>query len=133
MSRAVLIIDDDVNAQIIAETLLRLRGLEVQVTPDVTEAVAIIARDGIGVVLVDVNLPGVNGAEGVRRLRAAAGQLAAAPRIILTTDRLAPEIERFSQRSGADAVLRKPMLPGQFLATVERLMPASTQAAIQAG
>lgn len=132
MESAVLIIDDDVNAQIIAETLLRLRGFAVRVTPDAAEALDIIARDDIGVVVVDVNMPGMNGVEGVRRLRAAAGALAAPPRIILMTDRCAPEVERFSQRSGADAVLSKPMEPGRFIATVERLTPSSTHPATQA-
>ena len=133
MESTVLIIDDDVNAQIIIETLLRLRGLAVRVTPDAAEALDIIARDDIGVVVVDVNTPGMNGVVGLRRLRAAAGGPASAPRIILVTDRCAPEVERFSQRSGADAVLPKPMAPGRLIATVERLMPAARQPATQAG
>ena len=75
---AVLIVDDDVNAQIIAETLLRLRGLEVQVTTETADAVDRIARAGVGVVVVDLNMPGMNGFEGLRRLRAAAAALASA-------------------------------------------------------
>src|SRR5579862_4558256 len=105
MNRAVLIIDDDVNAQIIMETLLRLRGLAVRVAADAAVALEILERDDIGVVVVDVSVPGMNGIEGVRRLRAASAGRVDAPRIILMTDRHAPEVERFSQRSGADAVL----------------------------
>jgi len=67
MNRAVLIIDDDVNAQIIMETLLRLRGLAVRVAADAAVALEILERDDIGVVVVDVSVPGMNGIEGVRR------------------------------------------------------------------
>jgi DNA-binding response OmpR family regulator len=124
MESTVLIVDDDVNAQIIIETLLRLREFEVRVTADVEEAADIIARADVGVVVVDLNMPGMNGFEGVRRLRAASGAPATAPRVIVTTDRSAPEVDRFAQRIGADAVLRRPLEPGRLIATVERLMPA---------
>jgi DNA-binding response OmpR family regulator len=132
MGNAVLIVDDDVNAQIIAETLLRLRGFAVRVASETADAVDRIANTDVGVVLVDLNMPGMNGFEGLRRLRAAAGALATPPRIIVMTDRQAPEVDRFAQRIGADAVLRKPLAPGQLIATVERLMPAVSQPAPQA-
>ena len=132
MSSAVLVVDDDVNAQIIATTLLRLRGLEVRVTADAADAYDIVEREDIGVVLVDLSTPGVNGLGLLRRLRDGSGAQATPPRIIVMTDRQAPEVERFAQRIGADAVLRKPMVPSQFIATVERLMPAVLQPATQA-
>ena len=133
MGRAVLIVDDDVNAQIITETLLRLRGLEVRVTADPADAAEIIAGAEVGVVVVNLNMPGMNGVEGLRRLRVASGALAVPPRIIVMTDRRAPEVERFSQRIGADAVLGKPMEPGRFLMTVERLLPTLSQPATHTG
>jgi CheY-like chemotaxis protein len=132
MGNAVLIVDDDVNAQIIAATLLRVRGHEVQVATDTAQAVDRIARAEVGVVVAALTMPEMHGVEGVRRLRTAAGVLATPPRIIVTTDRTAPELERFCQRIGADAVLRKPLDPGLFIATVERLMPAENPPAPQA-
>ena len=133
MNSAVLIVDDDVNAQIIIETLLRLRGLAVRVTTDPADAANIIAGGAVGVVVVDLNMPGMNGFEGLRRLRAAAGGLAVPPRILVMTDRRAPEVERFSQRIGADAVLHKPMDPGRLITTVERLLSTVDPPATQAG
>ena len=86
MGSAVLIVDDDVNAQIITETLLRLRGLDVRVTTDPADAADIIAREEVGVVVVDLNMPGMNGFEGLRRLRAAFGGRVVPPRIITVID-----------------------------------------------
>ncbi len=133
MGSAVLIVDDDVNAQIITETLLRLRGLDVRITPDTADAVSMVARGDVGVVVVNLNTSGMNGFEGLRRLRAASEALTTPTRIVVVTDRRAPEVERFSQRSGADAVLRRPTEPGRLIATVEGLMPTVDPPATQAG
>ena len=132
MGSAVLIVDDDVNAQIIAETLLRLRGLAVRVARDAADACDIVAHEDVGVVMVDLNMPGLNGFEMLRHLREGSRAGTTPPRIVVVTDRTAPEVERFGRRLGADAVLRKPLEPRQFIATVERLMPTGAQQATPA-
>lgn len=124
MDHTVLIADDDVNAQIIAETLLRLRGLHVRLAGDGTEVCEIVQREEIAVVVVDLSLPGANGLELLRWLRARLGPLPlrSQPRILATTSRREPEVESFALRSGADAFLRKPLDPRQFIVTVENLV-----------
>ncbi len=128
MNRTVLIVDDDVNARIIAETLLRLRGVDVRVAGDGLEACEIIRHESIALVIADLNLPGMNGFELVRRLRSRFGmpQLSPeTPRILVMTDRKEPEVERFVMRLGADAFLRKPLAPRWFLTIVESLLPSA--------
>ena len=124
MDPTVLIVDDDVNAQIIAETLLRLRGLHVRLTGDGTEACEIVQHEEIAVVVMELSLSGVNGFELLRRLRGRFGPLPlpSRPRILAMTCRHEPEVERFALRLGADAFLRKPLDPRQFVATVEELV-----------
>lgn len=130
MNRTVLIIDEDVNAQIIAETLLRLRGLGVHIATYPAEAGEILAHEEVGVVVMDINGAGMNGFEVLHRLRVAAQTLPIPPRLVVVTDRHEPELERIARRLGADAVLRKPMNHGQFIATVEELVDsAAPQAA----
>ncbi len=123
MDGTVLIADDDVNAQIIAETLLRLRGLQVRRAGDSTAACDVVAREPVGVLVLDLSLPGMDTFELLRRLRArsGAGGLGAPARILAVTDRQEPEVERFALRLGADAFLRKPLGMAQFIRTVERL------------
>lgn len=129
MSRTVLIIDEDVNARIIAETLLRIRGVPVRAVMDATEACDVIQREDVAVVVLDLSLPGTNGVELLHRLRGRGGapRLTNTPSIVVVTSRKEPELERFVLRLGAAAFLRKPLRPGQFIATVEAL--AGTPAA----
>ena len=132
MKCTVLIADDDVNAQIIAETLLRLRGLEVRRALDGAEACDIVRRENIAAVVLDLNLPGMNGFELLRRLQGRFGPppFPANPRILVVANRREPEVERFVLRLGADAFLRKPLAPAQFIKTVEELVGnAAPQAA----
>ena len=134
MSNTVLIVGEDVNAQIIAETLLRLRGLDVWVTADIAEAGAIMEKKDIGVVVLDLSAGMHGGFEVLRRLRdrAEALPMVTEPRIVVVTDRQEPEVERFAQRWRADAFLRKPLEPGRFIATVERLMAEPPQRVLNA-
>ncbi|HEX7408880.1 MAG TPA: response regulator [Candidatus Binatia bacterium] len=128
MNRAVLVADENVNAQIIAETLLRLRGLHVHLAGDGAEACDIVRREDIAVIVLDLDLPGMNGFEFLRRLRGRFGSLSlptkprTKPRILAVTDHQEPEVARFALRLGADAILRKPLAPGLFIETVEELI-----------
>ncbi len=122
MDRTVLVADADVNAQVIAKTLLQLRGLDIRVTDDGTSACEIVRNDHICTLVLDLSLPRLNGFEVLRRLRGQPGRLATTPRILVVTDRQEPEVERFVRRLGADAFLRKPMNPRRFIAAVEQLV-----------
>ena len=124
VSPTVLIVDEDVNAQIIAETLLRLRDLGVRLAKDEAEACDIMGDGDIAVVVLDVSVPGMNGLEVLRRLRGRSKPLplATKPRILVVTDRQDPKVERFAFRLGADAFLRKPLRPAQFIKTVQQLV-----------
>jgi CheY-like chemotaxis protein len=124
----VLIADDDVNAQIIAETLLRLRGLRVRRAADGAEVCDIVQQEEIAVVVLDLSSPGMNGFELLRRLRGRFGPLPSAnqPRILAVTSRQDPEVERFALRLGANAFLRKPLASPRFIRTVEELVGSAT-------
>lgn len=135
MSGTVLIVDDDVNARIIAETLLRLRGLQVLRADDGAEACERVCRGDIAVVVLELHLPGMNGFDVLRRLRGQSGSLQQPPalRILAVTSRREPEVERFALHLGADAFLQKPLAPGRFIRTVEELLQNSApQAAVAA-
>lgn len=118
MRDTVLIVDEDVNAQIIAETLLQLRGFDVRLANSTAEACEILSRGDVGVILMDMQGAGI---EGLQQLRAAAASAPSRPRVVVMTQRQEPELTRFAERLRVDAVLRKPMQPGRFIATVEEL------------
>lgn len=116
MGRTVLIVDEDVNAQIIAETLLQLRGHEVHLAGDGDGACDTVRDEDVAVIVLDLSLSGF---DLLRRLRGQFQPQLRQPRIIAVTDRQATEVERFALWLGADMVLHKPLAPGQFIDAVE--------------
>ncbi len=121
MNGSVLIFDEDVNTQIIAQTLLHLRGLNVHIVTDPTHAAEIVARGKVGVVMVDLNGVRTNGFEVLRGLHEIAQTLPTPPRLVAVTDLRDPRQKLFAQRLGAAAVLHKPLDPGQLISTIEAL------------
>jgi CheY-like chemotaxis protein len=128
MKDIVLIVDDHVNARIIAQTLLESRGIKTCAAIDAHDACDILQRAGatIAVVVMSLDLAaqGMNGWELLRRLRGRfeGPPLPVQPRVVVVTNRTEPEAEHFARRLGADAFLRKPVPPREFVTTVERLM-----------
>ncbi|MBI1817122.1 MAG: response regulator [Deltaproteobacteria bacterium] len=117
----VLLVDEDVTARIIGETLLRTRGLQVHSTGDGLDALNYFTREGAAVVV--LGLPAANGLELLRGLREV--PTSEVPRVVIVTNSAEPEVERFAERLDADAFLRRPMPPTQFVATIEALVSAS--------
>jgi len=133
MNGTVLIVNDDVNARIIADTLLQARGIATRSVGDGFETCDVLARDGhdIAVVVMSLDLAatGMNGWELLRHLRGRFEPLPlpVQPAIVATTARTEPETARFARRLGADAVLRHPLPPRDFIAAVEHLLAGSTR------
>lgn len=128
MKDIVLIVDEDVNARIITETLLQARGLAVRAAADGTEACDILCCHDASVAVLVVDLgtaaAGMNGWELLRRVRGRFGglPLPAQPRVLTISGSLEPETEGFARRLGADAFLRKPLAPRELIGTVEQLI-----------
>ncbi len=119
----VLVVDDNVNDRIIAETLLQARGFRVLTAEDGAEARDIVDREAVAVVVTELALPGINGWQLVRWLRGRFEPfpLQQQPRIVVVSGQLEAGTERFMHRLGVDAVLQKPVPAGAFLETVDRL------------
>jgi PAS domain S-box-containing protein len=71
--RRILVVDDNVDAAQTISELLTLLGNEVQVVHDGLSAVSAAAGMLPDTVLLDIGLPGIDGYEAARRIRAAAG------------------------------------------------------------
>lgn len=124
MIGTVLIVDEDVNAQIIAATLLRIRGMDVRVATDGAAAADIVRGEDVALIVLDLSVAEANGLETLRQLRGRLGTPGRLiePRIVLVGKRPELDAERLARHLGVDAFLRKPILPGEFIATVEGLL-----------
>jgi DNA-binding NarL/FixJ family response regulator len=86
---------------------------------DAETALAAIPRERPDVVLMDINLPGMNGIECTRRLRAALRQL----NIVMLTDHEHPELVFDALKAGATGyLLRKQTTPKQIGAALTEVM-----------
>jgi CheY-like chemotaxis protein/anti-sigma regulatory factor (Ser/Thr protein kinase) len=68
----VLVCDDDITSRLLLAQLLRHAGYTVEETASGAEVLARCARGGVAAVITDLHMPGMDGAELLRRLRSAA-------------------------------------------------------------
>ncbi len=125
MKNTVLIIDDDTEARITAEALLRGRGLHIISVRSQTEVCDIVRCEGAAVVIVGVSDCSVESLRCVRAFRAQFECfLSPTPRIVVLAGR--GEVDgRGALRASADVLLHKPFEAKQFVAIVERLVDTS--------
>ncbi|MFY9893213.1 MAG: ATP-binding protein [Xanthobacteraceae bacterium] len=118
---AVLCAEDNPYGRVILNTILAELGHRADFVGTGEEAVAAVAR-GYDAVLLDVTLPGIDGREATRRIRALAGTAGQTP-IIGITGRSETGDEDAARSAGMNAYLRKPISPSALrdaLATVVR-------------
>lgn len=116
----VLIVDDEPNIVLSLQFLLSREGYDIDVARDGESALAIAALTPPDLVVLDLMLPGLDGYEVCRRLRAA--DATAAVKIVVVTAR-AREAERVrGLEEGADAYVTKPFSTRELIATVGRFL-----------
>jgi DNA-binding response OmpR family regulator len=113
----ILVVDDDPDLRELIVFALRQAGYAVVQADDGPRAVAVFGAETPGLVVLDVNLPGFDGLEVCRRIRARS----AAPILVLTV-RDTEEDEIRALDSGADDYLTKPFSPATLLARVRALL-----------
>lgn len=133
LSRALLAEDNDINA-IIAEKALRRLGFEATRARDGAAAVELASAAARGeiarfdVILMDVKMPGLDGYEATRRIRAQERALNAAPAaIIAVTANALPEDRRMARDAGINAFLSKPFELGHLAETIESALAAEAR------
>ena len=107
--------DNDVN-RMIAVAILRDAGHEVEVASDGREAIEACLRGNFDLVLMDCQMPNVDGFEATREIRRREGEARRLPIIALTASSLAGDREK-CLAAGMDDHLSKPMEP-EVLATI---------------
>lgn len=116
---AVLVVDDDIDQQALLETWLRAEGYSVHSVGSAEEALALIGSAAPDVVILDVMMPGIDGFEACRRIRANAGTLDLP--VVLVTALNSREERVTGIDAGADDFLSKPVNREELLARVNSL------------
>jgi len=120
----VLVADDEDSVVELVRVTLEDERVRVVVARDGVTALALADEIQPGLVLLDVNMPGYDGVEVCRRLRAD-GRFARTP-IVMLTAAARPEDVRRGLEAGATEYLTKPFSPVRLLALVDTIAPGAT-------
>ena len=118
----ILVVDDEIDIVRMVAKVLGARGHQVEAGRDGVEAVLRIRRAPPDLVLVDAGLPGVDGLEVCRRIKADPATRDV-PVIMLTAAEITLADVRNESGLGADGWVIKPFVHEVLLANVERLLP----------
>ena len=91
------------------EVCIRPLQMRVLMAEDGTSGLALVESERPDVILLDIGLPGIDGWEVLRRLRA--HEEAGATFVIIVTAHAQPEVAAEAERSGADGFITKPFQP----------------------
>jgi two-component system chemotaxis response regulator CheY len=118
--RSVLIVDDDpFIRKLVATTLGDVGDYKLVEASDGTEAVELAVAEPPEIIFLDIDMPGLNGLEACRRLRARPEM--AGTTIVMLTAAAGSEAERAAEAAGADLFLTKPFSPLELLRLVDDL------------
>jgi signal transduction histidine kinase/DNA-binding response OmpR family regulator len=116
--RILLAEDHEINRRL-AVTILEQAGYSVQCAADGLEAVAAVRREAFDLVLMDVQMPQMDGLEATRSIRTSAIGGANIPVIAVTANALGSD-RNTCLAAGMDDFIAKPLNAGAFLDTVAR-------------
>jgi signal transduction histidine kinase/CheY-like chemotaxis protein len=107
----VLLVEDNPTNQVVARAMLERAGAVVRLAADGAEAVECAADEAFDLVLMDLQMPVMDGLEATRRIRAADGPNRRT-RIVGLTGAAGPEFEEKCLGAGMDGYVAKPITRG---------------------
>ncbi|MEO6379995.1 MAG: response regulator, partial [Caulobacteraceae bacterium] len=125
---SILIVDDNPTNQLIARVTIEAMGGQASTVSDGLAAIEALGREAYDLVLMDVNMPGLDGLETTRRLRALPNTTSLVPIVALTADGSMRQ-RQACLAAGMNDVAAKPVLPAQLLAAILPLVGHNAGAA----
>jgi two-component system cell cycle response regulator DivK len=121
MSRRILVVEDQEDNRRILHDLLTNAGYEIVQAENGEEALKAAAAERPDLILMDIQLPLLDGYEATRRLKADPA-LRAIPIIVITSYALSGD-ESKARAAGCDAYITKPYSPRAILAKIREYVP----------
>jgi two-component system, cell cycle response regulator DivK len=119
MARVLVIEDNEMNRDMLVRRLQR-KGFEVVIATDGETGIGAAAQESPDLILMDLSLPGIDGWETARQLKAAA-ETAAIPIIALTAHAMAGDREK-ALAAGCDDYDTKPVELSRLLEKMQNLL-----------
>ncbi|MDB4967949.1 MAG: response regulator receiver sensor signal transduction histidine kinase [Myxococcales bacterium] len=119
----ILVVDDDADNRLGYVELLRLAGYRVREAQDGVTCLQAVEQRPPSLILLDVTMPGIDGFETLKRLRA--GKHRDVPVILVTGHRVDAESIGSGLELGAEEYLQKPVRPAELRARIRALLKLS--------
>jgi two-component system, sensor histidine kinase len=116
----ILIVDDNRTNRIVGLKTLEALGASADTADSGEAAISAMITVPYDLVLMDINMPGMDGMEATRRVRQLGGDLAQTPIIALTADVMSHHTAAY-RAAGMNGFVPKPFTPTELLAEVMRL------------
>ena len=120
MSKKILVVDDTEDNRQILRDLLGMAGYDMVEAHDGAEAVERASEHRPDLILMDIQMPVMDGYEATRRIKAIP-ELKAIPVVAVTSYALSGDEAR-TREAGCDAYIAKPYSPRQLLAKVREII-----------
>jgi len=125
MAHKILYIEDNPDNTTLVRRALEARGYVLLDSPTGIKGVEIAEAEDVNLILLDINLPDIDGYEVARRLRASNKRaLKTIPIIAVTANALKGDAEK-ALNAGCDVYMSKPINIRELWARVEAFLPAS--------
>jgi len=125
VSHTVLLIEDNPQNRYLATFLLEHHGFRVVSAADGVTAIAMAALEPPDLVLLDIQLPLMDGYEVARQLRRLE-RIATVPIVVVTSYAMAGDREKAFE-AGCNGYVEKPINPDTFVSEIERFLPRASR------
>ena len=123
MAKKVLTVDDSSSVRKLVEFTLKTKGFGVSSAGNGLEALELMSKERFDAVILDINMPQMNGLEFLQKIRAD-NTFASIPVVMLTTEGQDEDKDK-AISLGATAYIVKPFKPTQLLSLLEKILPSS--------
>ncbi len=120
MPKKILVVEDTEDNRQILRDLLGMAGYDMVEAHDGAQGVAMAAEHKPDLILMDIQMPVMDGYEATRRIKAIP-ELKATPIVAVTSYALSGD-EQKTRDAGCDAYIAKPYSPRQMLAKVREIL-----------
>jgi len=128
MGHNILYVEDNPDNMLLVQRALESRGYKLLQAEDGLAGVALAESEDVDLILLDINLPDIDGYEVARRIRSSAkSKLAYTPIIAITANALKGDAEK-ALASGCDVYMSKPINIRELWARVEAFLPSPQKA-----
>ncbi len=120
MKTRVLVIEDSASVRRLIEVCLRVMDVEIVSVEDGVKGLAASRNQRPDLIVLDIGLPGMDGWEVLRQLRA--DPLTQRTKVLVLTAHAQPEVAAQADEVGADDFMTKPFRPAELRERLENLM-----------